>query len=187
MHSIFILSVTALYLCGTAIALPSNVTMRGGKTDPTLGDTDLLNSCPGAAGSPNVERADKCTLVSVRTDPLTVTLGGSKTVETTTTVDADIGVDIGGISLGGGFSSTTDNSKTVSHSQTHGRPIMTVGVTFHSQTGNIQVNYGDTVNGHFIWYTTNTVTQLTPANAEDAIQVHESACGTDVTDLNNHS
>ncbi|KAJ7432363.1 hypothetical protein B0H11DRAFT_1940689 [Mycena galericulata] len=213
MYSIFPLCVIALSLCGTVIALPRNVTMRGDKTDPTLGDTDLLNSCPGAAGTPNVERADKCTLINIvnnpdvqnffnvgnpflncdgGTDPLTVMLGGSTTVDTSTAVNADIGVDIEGISLGGGVSTTTDNSQTVSQSQMFDVPagrqaIMTIGVTFHSQTGNVQVNYGDQVNGHFIWFTGTTVTQLIPANAAVAIQVHESACGTDVTDLNNHS
>jgi len=82
-------------------------------------------------------------------------LGGSTTVDTSTTVNADIGVNIEGISLGGGVPTTTDNNQTVSQSQMFDVPagrqaIMTIGVTFHSQTGNVQVNYGDRVNGHFI-------------------------------------
>lgn len=81
-------------------------------------------------------------------------LGGSSTVNTSTTTDASIGVDLDGISLGGGISTTTDNSQTVSQSEMFDVPpgrqaILTAGVTFHSQTGNVQVNYPDRVNGHF--------------------------------------
>ncbi|KAF8146381.1 hypothetical protein K438DRAFT_1910721 [Mycena galopus ATCC 62051] len=212
MHST-LLSFVVLSVLNTAIALPSSVAMRGGKTDPTLGDTDLLNSCPGAVGSPNVERADKCTLINIvnnpqvvnfqnvgspflncdgETDALTVMLGGSTTADTSTTVNADLGIDIDGITLGGGASTTTDNSQTVSQSQTFDVPpgrqaILTAGFTFKSQTGNVQVNYGDQVNGHFIWFTGATVTQQTLTNAAVEYQVHETACGTDPTDLNNQS
>ncbi|KAF8180344.1 hypothetical protein K438DRAFT_1725603 [Mycena galopus ATCC 62051] len=211
MHFISLFAVLSVF--STAIALPTGVIGRGDQTDPTLGDTDLLNSCPGTAGSPNVERADKCTLINIvnnpqvqnfqnvgnpflncdgGTDPVTVMLGGSSTADTSTTVNANIGVNIGDVSLGGGVSSTTDNSQTISQSQSFDVPpgrqaILTAGVTFTSQTGNVQVNYGDRVNGHFIYFTGSTMTQLTPTNAAIAYQVHESACSTDATDLNNHS
>jgi len=202
-----------LSLFTNAIAVPTNV-VRGDKTDPTLGDVDLLNSCPGAAGSPNVENADTCTLVNTvnnsnvvnfynigdpflncdgGTGPLTVMLGGSSTVDTSTTTDANIGVDLPfGISIGGGVSTTTDDSQTVSQSEMFDVPpgrqaILTAGVTFLSQTGNVQVNYPDRVNGHFEYFTGTTITQLTPSGAAPEYQVHESACGTNVTDLTNSS
>lgn len=64
-------------------------------------------------------------------------------------------MDVEGISVGGGISSTTSSSQTVSKSISFtvkpGRQAVYVaGTNFHSQTGNVQVNYGSRQFGHFI-------------------------------------
>ncbi|RDB25712.1 hypothetical protein Hypma_006376 [Hypsizygus marmoreus] len=178
------------------------------------GDPDLLLSCPGAAGSSKVQRADRCTLINIvnnpdqiifknignpqlncagGTGPTTVTIGGSTSVSSSTTVNAEFGVSFEGISVGGGIATTEtttqETSKSIEYEVPPGRQaVYTAGFTFHSQTGNIQVNYGDRVFDHYIWYTGTTVTQLTPDNnALPRFQVHESKCGTDPNDLNNNS
>ncbi|KAF7344113.1 hypothetical protein MVEN_01701100 [Mycena venus] len=180
--------------------------------DDSPSDTDLLLSCPGAAGSPNIERADKCTLTNIvnnpdipvvtnigsvqancegGTNPITKTVGGETTTSTTTTANADVGVDFEGISIGGGLSTESSSSTTQSNSTTitvaPGRQsVMTMSVLSHSQSGNVQVNFGDRVDGHFIWFTGAVITQVIPTN-EITFDVHETACGTDPLDLNNNS
>jgi len=177
-------------------------------------DKDFLLSCPGAAGSPNVERADKCTLDNIRnnpdqiiwknignpqlncaggTGPTTVTLGGTTSVSKTTSVNANFGISFEGITIGGGVDSsethTQETTKTISYQVPPGRQaVYTTAYTFHSQTGNVKVNYGNRINGHYIWFTGTTVTKTTPDNnIPPRYEVHESKCGTDPNDLNNHS
>lgn len=103
---------------------------------PFLCSDRVFSSCDGEIGN------------------LTVNLGGSSTIDASITANLDLGVALDGISLGGGISATIDGSQSVSQSQTFdvspGRQaILTAGVTFHSQTGNVQVNYPDRINGHF--------------------------------------
>ncbi|KAG6904441.1 hypothetical protein DXG01_009902 [Tephrocybe rancida] len=186
------------------------------KNAKNLSDKDFLLSCPGAAGSPNVQRADKCTLVNIKnnpdkvvfrnlgspqlncaggTTPTSVTLGGSTSVSTTTSVDVNMGISFEGISIGGGMSSSTTKSTETSKSITYTVPpgrqaVLTAGIKFHSQTGNIQVNYGDRVNDHYIsfeWFTGAKVTQLIPAGTPPEYQIHETKCGTDAFNLGNKS
>ncbi|KAH9850871.1 hypothetical protein C2E23DRAFT_733873 [Lenzites betulinus] len=167
-------------------------------------DQDLLSSCPGGPGSPNVKKADKCTLINIvnnpntrtfavlgdpqlncggATDPVTVTLGGQQTVTQTTTVDANVGVSLEGVTIGGGASSSTSTantvSKTISYTVPPGRQaVFVAGTAQQSETGNVQVNYGSRQFGHFIWFTGATVTQLTPIPSDVEFDVHETACGT---------
>ena len=96
-----------------------------------------LNSCGGATG------------------PVTVQLGGQQTVSQSTTLNANIGVDIEGISIGGGASTTDETSTTVTKSITYTIPpgrqaVYVAGTNQLSETGNVQVNYGDRQYGHFI-------------------------------------
>ncbi|EIW52213.1 uncharacterized protein TRAVEDRAFT_75286 [Trametes versicolor FP-101664 SS1] len=212
-RSFFILSVLS-----STFALYTNYYPRG--YDAALGaradspaDQDLLNSCPGGPGSSAVEHADKCTLVNIvnnpntrtftvlgdpqlncggATDPVTVTLGGQQTITETTTVDANIGVSLEGVTIGGGASSSSSTantvSKTISYTVPPGRQaVFVAGTAQQSQTGNVQVNYADRQFGHFIWFTGATVTQLTPITSDVEFDVHETACGTDPRDINNHS
>ncbi|KAI0328328.1 hypothetical protein GY45DRAFT_1338209 [Cubamyces sp. BRFM 1775] len=177
--------------------------------DQDFDDTDLFNSCPGGPGSDKLERADRCTLVNIvnnpnvrtfvvlgdpqlncggATDPVTVQLGGEQTVSQSTTLDANIGVDIEGLSIGGGASTTDETSTTVSKSITYTIPpgrqaVYVAGTNQLSETGNVQVNYGDRQFGHFIWFTNAQVTQLTPIPNDVEFDVHESDCGTDPRDL----
>ncbi|KAK7691081.1 hypothetical protein QCA50_006184 [Cerrena zonata] len=195
-----------LALLGQTLALPHSI-----RAD-SPGDKDLLLSCPGAAGSPNIRRADRCTLHDVVTNPdkriwsnvnapqlncdggtqpRTFMIGGETTHTTTITSDVNLGISFEGISIGGGISKSDTTTTTSSNSTTYTIPpgrqvVQTVGVLHHSQTGNIQVNYGVQVDGHYIWYTGAKVTQLTPT---DDVQwdTHETKCGTDPSDLNNHS
>ncbi|KAG6811612.1 hypothetical protein H0H92_006627 [Tricholoma furcatifolium] len=186
------------------VALPTDYdTLRPRGNAKTITDKDFLLSCPGAAGSPNVQRADRCTLVNIKNNPdktifknvgspqlncaggttaTTVSLGGSTSVATTTSVDANFGISFEGISIGGGMStsttSTTDQSKTIQYQVPPGRQaVLMAGYRFHSQTGNVQVNYGDRVNGHYIWFTGTTITKLIPAGTPPEFQIHESKCG----------
>ncbi|KAG6828574.1 hypothetical protein H0H92_007504 [Tricholoma furcatifolium] len=169
----------------------------------SISDKDYLLSCPGAAGSPNVQRADKCTLVNIQnnpdkiiftnvgspqlncaggTTPTMVTLGGSTSVSTTTTSDVNFGISFGGISLGGGMSTSTTNahatSKEITYTVPPGRQaVLTAGFNYHSQTGNVKVNYGNRVNGHYIWFTNAKITQLVPDGGPPQFQIHETKCG----------
>ncbi|KAJ4476195.1 hypothetical protein J3R30DRAFT_3704731 [Lentinula aciculospora] len=196
-------------LAHSAIAAPSRFRLR---RDTSPSDNDLLLSCPGAAGSPNVENADKCTLVNIvnnpdtrvwsvvgdaqlncggGTQPITVAIGGSSTVSSSTNANVDLGIDFEGIKIGGGLSTSTATEQTTSNTTTitvePGRQIVqTVGVLSHSQSGNVQVNYGSRVDDHFIWFTGAVITQLTPTSDLE-FDTHETACGTDPTDLNNVS
>ncbi|KAJ7195673.1 hypothetical protein GGX14DRAFT_474661 [Mycena pura] len=202
-----VVSFVLFALLGHAVSAPAFI-----PRDDSPSDTDLLLSCPGAPGSPNVERADKCTLVNIvnnpdtpvvsnvgnvqancegGTDPIMLTVGGSTTISSTTTANADVGVDLDGFSIGGGLSTASTSSTTQSNSTMITIPpgrqsVMTVSVLSHSQSGNVQVNYGDRVDDHFIWFTGAVITQVTPTN-QLTFDVHETACGTDPLDLNNHS
>ncbi|EIW52228.1 uncharacterized protein TRAVEDRAFT_136133 [Trametes versicolor FP-101664 SS1] len=172
--------------------------------DDSPADQDLLASCPGGPGSSNIAHADRCTLINIVNNPdvrlfsilgdpqlncggssddITVTLGGESTVGSETTVNANFGIDFEGISVGGGIESSTSTSQTVSKSISFtvkpGRQAVYVaGTNFHSQTGNVQVNYGSRQFGHFIWFTGTTITQLSPDSGDVEFDVHETACGT---------
>ncbi|KAI0752137.1 hypothetical protein C8Q74DRAFT_1211443 [Fomes fomentarius] len=175
-------------------------------------ESDLFNSCPGGSGSQKLERADRCTLTNIAegtvrkfvvigdpqlncggsTDPVTVTLGGTTTVTQTTTLNANLGIDIEGITIGGGAeassSTSTEQSKEVTYSIPPGRQAVYVSGTNHkSETGILQVNYGDRQFDHFIWFTTATVTRLTPIPDDVQFDVHESDCGTDPRDLSSYN
>ncbi|RPD56199.1 hypothetical protein L226DRAFT_523692 [Lentinus tigrinus ALCF2SS1-7] len=202
----------ALSLLSSTLALTTGHALpRGGfvPRDDGPANEDLLASCPGGPGSPNVKKADKCTLVNIVNNPdvrvwtvlgdpqlncggatedITVTLGGETTVSQTTTVNADFGVSLEGISVGGGVSdsesTSTTESKTIEFSIPPGRQAVYVaGVAQTSETGNVQVNYGSKVDGHFIWFTGTTITKLTPKGNDVEFDVHESDCGTDPRDL----
>ena len=89
------------------------------------------------------------------TDPIQVTLTGETDVSQTTTVSVDLGIDIEGLSIGGGVSTekttTQIQSKAIQYSIPPGRQAVYVaGVAHTSQTGNVQVNYGDRQFGHFL-------------------------------------
>jgi hypothetical protein len=84
-----------------------------------------------------------------------LTIGGETTVGTTTTASVDVGVDLEGFNIGGGLStessSSTTQSKSIMVSIPPGRQsVMTMSILSHSQSGNVQVNFGDRVDGHFI-------------------------------------
>ncbi|KAG6853917.1 hypothetical protein C0991_012407 [Blastosporella zonata] len=116
------------------------------------------------------------------TTPTSVTLGGSTSVTTTTTVDASVGISFEGLSIGGGVSTSNSNTKETTKSITYTVPpgrqaILTAGFKYHSQTGNVQINYGDRVNGHYIWFTNAKITRLTPVGGPPEYQIHESKCG----------
>ncbi|KAJ3928283.1 MAG: hypothetical protein NXY57DRAFT_535412 [Lentinula lateritia] len=199
-------------LASSVIAAPSKFRSPNHRRDASPSDNDLLLSCPGAAGSPNVENADKCTLVNIvnnpdtrvysvvgdpqlncggGTEPITVAIGGSSEVSSTTTANVNLGINFAGINIGGGLSTGTTTTQTTSNTTTitidPGRQIVqTVGVLSHSQSGNVQVNYGDRVDDHFIWFTGAVITQLTPTSDLE-FDTHETACGTDPRDFNNNS
>ncbi|KAI0628273.1 hypothetical protein C8Q77DRAFT_1220937 [Trametes polyzona] len=209
----FARSFIILSVLSTAFALYTYPRGTLESRDDSPSDQDLLNSCPGGPGSKKVERADRCTLINIKNnpntrtfvvlgdpqlncggakDPVTVTLGGEQTVSQTTTVDANIGVDLDGITIGGGASTENSKSSTVSKTITYTVPpgrqaVYVAGTAQQSQTGNIQVNYGDRQFGHFIWFTGATITQLTPITSDVQFDVHETACGTDPRDINNKS
>ena len=89
------------------------------------------------------------------TEDITVTLGGQTTVTQTTTVNADFGVSLEGISIGGGVSDSESTSATESKSIQFSIPpgrqaVYVAGVAHTSETGNVQVNYGSKQKGHFI-------------------------------------
>ncbi|KAI0730932.1 hypothetical protein C8Q76DRAFT_716799 [Earliella scabrosa] len=170
---------------------------------------DLLASCPGGPGSPNVRKADRCTLINIvngptrriwtvlgdpqlncggASDDITVTLGGSETVTQSTTVNANFGISYEGISVGGGIENTQETSTTMSKEIEFSIPpgrqaVYVAGVAHRSQTGNVQVNYGSRQKGHFVWFTGATVTKLTPDPEDVHFDVYESECGTDPRDL----
>lgn len=84
-----------------------------------------------------------------------MTLGGQQTITETTTVDANIGVSLEGVTIGGGASSSSSTantvSKTISYTVPPGRQaVFVAGTAQQSQTGNVQVNYADRQFGHFI-------------------------------------
>jgi hypothetical protein len=84
-----------------------------------------------------------------------LTIGGETTVSTSTTANVDVGVDLEGFSIGGGLSTESGSSTTQSKSTMVSIPpgrqsVMTMSVLSHSQSGNVQVNFGDRVDDHFI-------------------------------------
>ncbi|KAK7676960.1 hypothetical protein QCA50_020078 [Cerrena zonata] len=195
-------------LLGQSFAFPNFL-----RDDVSVNDQDLLLSCPGAAGSPNIRRADKCTLINTvinpdervwsvvsdpqlncggGTQPITVTVGGSKTSSVSYTASATFNLNIEGIDIGGGGFSTEESTQvTTSNSTTYivspGRQVVqTIGVMHHSEAGNVQVNYGKRVSDHYIWFTSTRVTKLVPTD-DVVFDTHETACGTDPRDMNNHS
>ncbi|KAJ7620050.1 hypothetical protein FB45DRAFT_1093977 [Roridomyces roridus] len=127
--------VLAAILSRVAVSAPAARALVFPRDNPS--DTDLLLSCPGAAGSPAVERADRCTLVNIvnnpdtpvttnvgdvqkncegGTDPIMLTVGGATTISSTTSANVDVGVDFDGISIGGGLSTGSTSSTTQSNS-----------------------------------------------------------------------
>ncbi|KAI0824286.1 hypothetical protein BC628DRAFT_1538489 [Trametes gibbosa] len=212
-RALFVLSVL-----GTCLAVYTPATVLARDENPS--DQDLLASCPGGPGS-GLARADRCTLASLEcslyvnivnnpqtrlfsllgdvqlncggsSDDIDVTLGGQTTVGSTTTISADIGIEGGGLSIGGGIESSIENSQTISKQISFtvkpGRQaVFVAGTAYNSQTGNVQVNFGSRQLGHFIWITGTTVTQLSPVANDVVFDVHETACGTNPRDLNNSS
>ncbi len=84
-----------------------------------------------------------------------MTLGGTTTITQTTTLNANLGIDIEGITIGGGAeassSTSTEQSKEVTYSIPPGRQAVYVSGTNHkSETGILQVNYADRQFDHFI-------------------------------------
>lgn len=184
------------------------------RREDTPSTEDLLLSCPGAAGSPNIRRADTCVLFEPVNNPdviifknmgnaqlncggsttdTTVTLGGETSFSSSVTVDANFGISFEGLSVGGGVSTTDTTTETTSQSISYAIPpgrqaVYTAGYNHKSQTGKVQLGFGKRVYGHYIWYTGTTVTKLTPDNSVPArYQVHATACGTDPYDINNNS
>ncbi|KAI0824310.1 hypothetical protein BC628DRAFT_1410957 [Trametes gibbosa] len=210
-RSLFVLSVLGSSLALYTPLRPNNGTLLAREDAPT--DQDLLASCPGGPGSSNIARADRCTLHNIVNNPptrvftilgdpqlncgglttdLTLTVGGETTVSSTTTVSADVGFEVEGLSIGGGVEESTEKSQTISKEisitiQPGRQAVFVAGQNFNSQTGNVQVNYGSPQFQHFIWFTGATVTQLSPIADDVVFDVHESACGTDPRDLNNSS
>jgi hypothetical protein len=89
------------------------------------------------------------------TSPIMLTVGGETTVSTSTTANVDVGVELEGINIGGGLSTESSSSTTQSKSTMVSIPpgrqsVMTMSVLSHSQSGNVQVNFGDRVDDHFI-------------------------------------
>lgn len=191
-----------------------NDTMIFRRDEELPSNEDLLLSCPGAAGSPNIRRADTCVLFEPVDNPdviifknlgnaqlncagsttdTTVTLGGETSFESSVTVNANFGISFLGISIGGGSSTTDTNSEKTSQSISYAIPpgrqaVYTAGYNHKSQTGKVQLGFGKRVFGHYIWYTGVTVTKLTPDNSvAPRYQVHATACGTDPYDINNTS
>ncbi|KAG5651081.1 hypothetical protein H0H81_009969 [Sphagnurus paluster] len=145
------------------------------REDPPT-DQDLLLSCPGAAGSPNIRRADQCTLINIVDNPdeivwknlgnaqqncggsttsTEVTLGGSTSFSSTTTVNANFGFSFEGLSIGGGASTSETKTESSTQSVKYSIPpgsqaVYTAGYNHKSQTGNVQVNFGKRVAEHYI-------------------------------------
>ncbi|KAI0350780.1 hypothetical protein OH77DRAFT_1430593 [Trametes cingulata] len=208
-------SIIFLSIVSSAFAVPGYYSSgprgmyRSRDAAPDFTDQDLFNSCPGGPGSKKLERADRCTLANIvdnpnarpfvvlgnpvlncggAQNPITVSIGGEMTVSQTTEVNANIGIEIDELKIGGGASTSSETSTTVSNTTTYtinpGRQAVYVaGTAQKSETGNIQVNYGDRQYGHFIWFTDSTVTRLTPIPGDVEYSVYESACGTDPRDL----
>ena len=89
------------------------------------------------------------------TEDITVALGGSTEVSQSLTASVNIGLDLDVLNIGGGIesssSNTTTESKTITYSIPPGKQAVYVaGVAYTSQTGNVQVNYGDRQFGHYI-------------------------------------
>ena len=73
----------------------------------------------------------------------------------TTTIDANFGFAADGLSIGGGVSTSSSAATTESSSVQFSIPpgkqaVYVAGVAHTSETGNVQVNYGSRVDGHFI-------------------------------------
>lgn len=93
------------------------------RRDDLPSNEDLLLSCPGAAGSPNIRRADTCVLFEETNNPdvvifknmgsaqlncggsttdTTVTLGGETSFSSSVSVDVNFGISFEGLAVGGG-------------------------------------------------------------------------------------
>ncbi len=82
-------------------------------------------------------------------------VGGSTEVSQTTTVDANVGIAIDGLSIGGGVSDSSTTSSTVSKMISITIPpqrqaVFVGGQNFNSENGRVQVNFRDRQFGHFI-------------------------------------
>ncbi|KAI0643541.1 hypothetical protein C8Q79DRAFT_928648 [Trametes meyenii] len=201
--------VFVLSLLSSALALSTRYPIDANGSlvvrDAAPSDADLLKSCPGGPGADGLKRADKCTLINVvqnantrdfvvlgdpqlncggASDEITVALGGETTISETTTVNAELGFNTGGLNIGGGASQQSGKSQTVSKTITYSIPpgrqaVYVAGTAQRSETGNVQVNYGSKQAGHFVWFTGSTITRLTPIPDDIVFDVHESDCGTD--------
>ncbi|KAI0755495.1 hypothetical protein C8Q74DRAFT_309634 [Fomes fomentarius] len=209
--ALFIFSLLSTVFAHPTVEALDEASGRLVRREDKLSNQDLLASCPGAPGSSNVRRADRCTLINIvnnrdrriwtvlgdpqlncggATDDITVTLGGEQTVSETTTINANFGIDFDGISIGGGVSETTETSTTMSKSIEFSIPpgrqaVYVAGVLHKSETGRVQVNYGSKQRGHYIWFTGTTVTKLTPISDDVQFDVFETNCGRDPRDLSN--
>ncbi|OJT01647.1 hypothetical protein TRAPUB_7905 [Trametes pubescens] len=203
----FATSFVVLSVLGFALAFPQHYPRQD------FSDQDLFDSCPGGPGSSKFESADRCTLDSpiagpnVRkfvvvgdpqlncgggTEPVTLMVGGSTEVSQTTTVDANVGIAIDGLSIGGGVSDSSTTSSTVSKMISITIPpqrqaVFVGGQNFNSENGRVQVNFRDRQFGHFIWFPGTNITRLTPIDGDVEFDVHESDCGTDPRDLSSYN
>ncbi|KAI0751790.1 hypothetical protein C8Q80DRAFT_1119445 [Daedaleopsis nitida] len=218
----------AFSLLSAAFALPTDDAFAGGYTEidaipafdslnglearthqGTISSVDLLASCPGGPGSPNVGRADRCTLTDIVTNPdkriwttigqpqlnchggvtpVNETLGGTTEVHQKITVSVELGFDIGAVKLGASVSTelgtSTTQSKTIMFAVLPGKQaVYLVGLNHKSRTGRVQVNYGSRQKGHYIWYTGARVTQVTPDPNDVEFDVYVSNCGANPYDL----
>ncbi|KAF8595855.1 hypothetical protein BDV93DRAFT_548603 [Ceratobasidium sp. AG-I] len=202
---------TALPICVTAVFLAQAVSAglltfrQGGPSDD-----DLLLSCPGAPGSPNIERADRCVLKDpVRqpdirywvvlgaaqgncgggTDPIEWTVGGSKTITRTVNVGLTSGINVDGISIGGSVQISDSIAVTVSESVKVTIPpgrqaVHAAGINHQVFSSNVKINYPDRVFGHYEWYTSAIATVAYPMGDNIIYDPHFSDCGTDPYNLN---
>lgn len=191
---------------------PNDTMLPRGENIPT--DDDLFLSCPGANGSPNIRRADRCTLINVVDNPdqvlwksignaqlncggsttaTEVKLRGSASFFTSTKLNGSLGITYQNITFENGGSGSQSETEATSQEITYAvlpgrQAVYTIGYNHKSQTGNVQVNFGKRVADHYIWYTGSTVTTLKPdVNTQPSYQVHATECGTDPYDINNSS
>jgi hypothetical protein len=88
------------------------------------------------------------------TEEIEWAIGGSTTVTQTTTIGAEAGIDIEGVSIG--LSASVSDSKAVTASQTvtvkipPGKTaVQAAGINYHVYSSNVQVNYADKQYGHY--------------------------------------
>ncbi|KAI0829870.1 hypothetical protein BC628DRAFT_1078127 [Trametes gibbosa] len=210
-HVFFVLSIV-----GAAVALYTPVghhhTSLQGRDD-SISTTNLLASC-GDRGAldPSIPFADSCTLINIQNNPdsrliavlgdpqfncgggsdgITVQLGGPSTLSLSSSFTESTNVNLGGLGIGGGLADSlplfVTIQQTMSYTLEPGRQaVLLAAVLHHSETGNVQANYGTRVFGHFVWITGGTLTRLIPTT-DAMFFIHETACGTDATDFGNNS